>query len=210
LLFDVFHPNREPRPDTYQAVLEQALHDPAYGLRVAEDGYLLLERGLDPGDKPERLAVVAEPQIAYPRTVQLADTVAYLGFDLSTRDVKPEQVFRLTHYWQSLEPVSLPYLIFTAYPGAARFEEAAFGLYPVKDWRPGDVIRHEQLVSLPHLPDGDAYEIAVGLWFDEGEPALRGAHQLLGHDVIRIASISARNGSYRIVPWPAIDTGERP
>jgi uncharacterized membrane protein len=201
ILFDVFHPNREPRPETYQEALQRAFHNPSYGLRIADNGYLLFERGLDPDNNLDVLALVAEPEIGYTRAVELSAIVAYRGFDLSATHVGPGEVFYVTHYWESLAPTPKPYLLFTAYPGARRFEKIAFGLFPVNDWQPGDIVRHEQAITLPKLPDGNEYEIVVGLWYDEGEPALRRPEQLLGNDVIRIATIAARDGRYEIRPW---------
>ena len=68
-------------------------------------------------------------------------------------------------------------------------------------------MRQEQAISLPTLPDGDEYEIVVGLWYDEGKQSLRDARQLLGNDVIRIATISALNGHYEILPYGSSATG---
>lgn len=205
ILFDAFHPNRGPmigpQPETYQATLERAFYNPAYGLRTAVNGYLLFERGLDPGHDLARLALATKSEIKYARTVELAATVAYLGFDLSTTCVRPGEVFYITHYWESLAPMEMPYLLFTAYPGAYRFEEAAFGLFPVSEWQPGDIVRHEQAVTLPELPEGYEYEIVVGLWYDEGEPSLRSDEQLLGNNVVHIAMINVEGDHYDIVPW---------
>jgi uncharacterized membrane protein/GT2 family glycosyltransferase len=201
LLFDAFHPNREPDPAGYQEALRRAFHNPAYGLRTLAYGYLLFERGLDPATKLDAIATFTVPEIEYARRVELTGTVAYLGFDVSSTRVQAGEIVYLTHYWQSLRPTPTPYLQFTAYPGSQRFEPIAFGLYPPDQWQPGVVVRHVQTFSLPLLPDGDAYEIAVGLWYDEGEPALRSPEQLLGNDVIRIATLSARGGQYEIHPW---------
>ncbi|MFN2224169.1 MAG: hypothetical protein ACK2UH_16555, partial [Candidatus Promineifilaceae bacterium] len=73
-----------------------------------------------------------------------------------------------------------------------------YGLYPVSEWQPGDLIRHEQVIRLPALPPGTEYEIVVGLWYGQGRPALTGPEQLLGGDVLRIASIVVENGRYRL------------
>jgi glycosyltransferase involved in cell wall biosynthesis/uncharacterized membrane protein len=207
VLFDVFHPNREPRPEMYEATLQRIFHSPIYGLRAAANGYLLFERGLDPDGNLARLALITKPEIEYARTVELSATISYRGFDLSATQVMAGEVLYATHYWESLAPARRSYLLFTAYPGARRFEEIAFGLYPVDEWQPGDIVRHEQAIALPELPDGDEYEIAVGLWSDEGDPALRSPEQLLGNDVIRIATITARDGHYEIRPWASSAAG---
>jgi hypothetical protein len=106
--------------------------------------------------------------------------------------------------------VDRPYLLFTADPGSQRFESPAFGLYPVQEWQPGEIVRHEQALALPALPDGSDYEIAVGLWYDEGDPTLQRADQFLGDDVIRIATLSVQGDHYEIVPWAAKTPGEGP
>lgn len=211
IFFDVFHPNRGPQfgpgPALYQSALRQAFHNPDYGLRAISNGFLLFERGLGSEDKMERLSSTSMPDIQYPFTAVLSDTVVYRGFDLSAQHVGPREEFYITHYWESLAPARKPYLLFTAYPGAFRFEEAIFGLYPVRDWQPGDIVRHEQAITLPQLPDGDEYEIVIGLWYDQGEPALRSEEQLLGNDVIRIAKITAKGGDYTIFTWTSSAQG---
>jgi len=210
IFFDTFHPNREPQPALYQEMVQRAFLNPEYGLRAAENGYLLFERGLASAGKLQQFVLASAAEVEYARTVEITGTVAYLGFDLSTTQVRPGEMFYLTHYWQSLQPVDRPYLLFTAYPGSQRFESPAFGLYPVQEWQPGELVRHEQALSLPALPDGNDYEIAVGLWYDEGDPILQRADQFLGDDVIRIATISVQDDHYEIVPWAAKTPGEGP
>jgi hypothetical protein len=146
------------------------------------------------------LAFASEAEIDHPVDALLDNTILYRGFSLSADTLEPDGPIVLTHYWQSIAPVDRPYLLFTAYPGAYLFEQAAYGFYPVSEWQPGDLVRHDQLLQLPELPDGADYEIVVGLWYDEGEPALRGPEQLLGSDVIRVATIIVQDGHYRIVP----------
>lgn len=210
ILFDGFHPNREPDPEVYQESLARAFFNPLYGMRSSEFGYLLFERGLDPATKFEALATNKIPEIQYVHRVVLDNTITYLGFDLLTTNVRAGERVYITHYWQSLRWTPIPYLQFTAYPGDRRFEGIAFGLLPPNEWEPGDVVQHRQIISLPLLPDGEDYEIAVGLWFDEGEPALLNPDQFLGNDVIRIATISAYDGRYEIHPQVLTDGEESP
>ena len=77
-------------------------------------------------------------------------------------------------------------------------------------WQPGDIVCHEQVLSLPELPEGDDYEIVAGLWYDVGEPYLRSAEQLLGQDVIRVATISVKGDRYRIIPWASSTARDHP
>jgi uncharacterized membrane protein/glycosyltransferase involved in cell wall biosynthesis len=210
IFFDVFHPYRDQDPSAFQESLARAFHNPLYGLQRIEFGYLLFERGLDPATKMEALATDKLPDIQYAQRVDLDNTITYLGFDLMTTNVRAGESIYIIHYWQSLRWTPIPYLQFTAYPGDRRFEGVAFGLLPTNEWVPGDVVQHHQIISLPLLPDGEDYEIAVGLWFDEGEPALLSPDQFLGKDVIRIATISAHNGHYEIRPQASLDGEQSP
>jgi hypothetical protein len=206
VFLDVYHPDRGPYPETYHDILQMVFRSPDYGLRIADNGYLLFERGLDPADKLRKLALVTDPQIQYPHPAELSDSIAYLGFGLSTDHPKPGEAFYITHYWKCLELIQKPYWLFLGYPGARLFDEFAFGLYSTDLWQPGDIVRQEQMIVLPELPDGDQYEVAVGLWYDNSVPELRSAQQLLGNNVIRIARIIVHNGKYSVIPWISISS----
>jgi hypothetical protein len=200
---DVFHPNRDPDPGQYQQVLWQALNNPEYRLELADNGYLLFKLGKSGGFKDNigRLALTSDPgRIKFPNNIDLDHQVAFLGMDLSSTQVTANEIFFLTTYWKCLAPVSRPYLSFIAYPGSQRFEDFILGFYPPSEWIPGQVIHQEQAISLPNMPDGDQYELVAGMWFDSGAPQLISAEQLLGKDVIRLASISAHRGQFKIIP----------
>ena len=179
----------------------RAFQNPLYGLRSFDYGYLLFERDLDPTTKEAALVSDTHPDIQYARRVELGGTIAYLGFDLPTTIVHAGENVYITHYWQSILPTPNPYLQFTAYPGSQRFEKIALGVYSPEQWNPGDVVLHRQIISFPDLPDGNDYEIAVGLWYDTSEPVLQNPEQLLGQDVIRIATLSVSGDVYEIHPW---------
>jgi hypothetical protein len=210
LVWDVFNPNRGPRPDLFDGTLRWAFRNPDYGLIFYQDGYLLFRRGADPRRNVPTLALVTEPQIQYPLRVILEDTVALLGFDLSRTESQLGEPVYLTTYWQSLRPVSRPYLLFIGIPANWRFTDPAHGLYPISEWRPPEIVRDEQALVWPALPDGDQYEIVLGLWYDKGEPRLQSADQLLGRDVIRFATLSVRSGRYTIHPRvAAVSAGQK-
>jgi hypothetical protein len=200
ILFDRFYPQLAPETALVTAALNRAVNTPAYGLRAAQDGMLLFERGLDPAGKAD--IVLAQPgDIQFPATVAISETVAYRGYSVSAARGKLNRPFVLTLYWESLAPVNRPYLVFVAYPGTQLFQEAGYGLRPVTVWDVGDVVAHQVLVDLPELPDADGYEIVTGLWYDRGEPALRGPSQLLGEDVVRVATFKLSAGTYELMPW---------
>jgi hypothetical protein len=211
LLLDVYHPDRGPHPETYSDLLQKVFRSPDYGLRIVDNGYLLFERGLNPADKLRKLALVTDFQMQYPQPADLSDSITYLGYDLSTEHPLPGEAFYITHFWKCLKPTQIPYWLFLGYPGARLFDEFAFGLYGTNMWQAGDIVHQEQMITLPELPDGDQYEVAVGLWHDNGVPELRSAQQLLGNDVIRIARIIVHNGNYSVIPWASVSsTGARP
>jgi hypothetical protein len=197
---DIFYPSRGPELEVFEEILSKTFIHPDYGLALYQHGYFFFQRGIDPGQKLPTLALVTDPHIQNPMQLVLDNTIAFLGFDLSQQHATPGESVYLTTYWQSLRPVSKPYLLFTAYPGSLSFRETVHGLYPVAEWRPGQIIKDEQMVRLPILPDGEDYEMVLGLWYDEGEPRLESPEQLLGHDVIRIATIEAKTGRYVFRP----------
>jgi uncharacterized membrane protein len=196
ILFDVFNPNRGPQPDTYEETLRRVFDNPDYGLIFYRNGYLLFQRGADYDQNLPALALVSDPHIQYPMRVMLNDSVAFLGFDLSQEVATPGEQVYLTTYWQSLKPAPNPYLVFTAYPGSWSFTDAVHGLFPVAEWPPGEVIKDERAIVLPVLPDGEGYEVALGLWYDQSGPELESPDQLLGCDVIRIVTFDAESGRY--------------
>jgi glycosyltransferase involved in cell wall biosynthesis/uncharacterized membrane protein len=202
LLFDRFDPVPPPQGELVEAALTRAVNSPAYGLRAAQDGMLLFERDLDPAGKAD-VVLAHRSEIQFPATLPISETVTYRGYSVSDARGRLDRPFVLTVYWESLAPVLRPYLIFVAHPGAQLFQEAGYGLRPVTVWEVGDLVAHQVLVVLPALPDGDGYEIVAGLWHDRGEPALSGPAQLLGEDVVRVATIDVSAGTYQVTPWTA-------
>ena len=196
LLFDAFNPNRGPKPETYQATLDSAFDNPDYGLIFYQDGYFLFQRGADPQHNAPLLALSADPQIQHPQRVLLDRSVAFRGYDLAPASTVSGQPVRLTTYWESLAPVDRPYLLFLALPGTQITSDPVYGLYPVVEWQPGQIIRDERVFFLPTLADGSDYEIAVGLSAGQAEPGLISPEQFLGRNVIRIARVDAKSGRY--------------
>jgi uncharacterized membrane protein len=200
ILFDAFDPNRGPQPQALEDTLRSSLNDPNYGLVFSQDGYLLFRRGANSAQNATTLALVAAPQIQHPMRVALSGKIAFLGYNLSRQNATPGEPIYLTTYWQSQGPVSYPYLLITGYPGTWNFTDWVHGLYPVTRWRPGEIVKDEQMIVLPALPDGEDYEVALGLWYDQGPPRLSDPKQLLGNNVIRIIKITAKSGQYTLTP----------
>ena len=201
VLVDLFAIPEQPQIEIFQTVVQRVFNNPDYSLQAESDGVLLFEGGLDDSKDLDLLARAKPGEIQYPTKVVLADTVAYRGYSMDSARLLPGQPVVITTYWESLAPVQRPYQFFFAYPGEQQFQEAVFGLYPTAVWQPGELIRQRFSMSLPSLPDGDDYEVVVGLWFDTGVPALSNPSQLLGEDVVRIATIKVSDGFYQLQPW---------
>jgi hypothetical protein len=203
VLIDLFSPVDQPREEPLTSVAQKMFSNPDYGIRAESGGVILFSRDSDPSHDIDRLARAAPDEIQYPSNVILGETILYRGFSMDRTSLVPGQPFVITTYWESLDTVQRPYLLFSAYPGGQQFQEAVFGLYPVALWQPGDLVRHRFAITLPQLPPGQDYEIVVGLWFDIGEPALTQPSQLLGEDVVRIARILVTDNLYEIQAWDA-------
>lgn len=200
VLFDRFDTDLGPWSDLVDEAFGRAVSSPVYGLKAAQEGILLFERGLDPAGKSD-MVLAGPEEVDFPTNQSISGIVAFRGYSVSATSGDLDEPFVLATFWESLAPVRRPYLILIAGPGFQLFQEAGCGLRPVTVWREGDLVKHEVLVSLPALPDGEEYEIVGGLWYDEGEPALRYPEQLLGEDVTRIASLWVTDEQYELRPW---------
>jgi hypothetical protein len=72
--------------DVYQRV-QELLQSGEYGVRASQDGYLLLERGLDNpalSDDFYSFARAATPEIQYPARVKFGDGLEFLGYDVAS------------------------------------------------------------------------------------------------------------------------------
>jgi len=201
LLVDLLNTNQDIPGESLTSLTQRAFQSPDYGVRAYQQGMILFERELVPMEAISRLVNVDPGTIDFPNRIEMGNQVAYLGFSKNQERCDDIPGFFITTYWQSLQVVDKPYLIFTAWPGGQQFSQALQGIYPVSEWQPGDVVGHEVFISLPKLPDGDDYEIVTGLWFDWGDPELRSANQLLGRDVIGIAELTVKDGICQVSPW---------
>ena len=79
---------------------------------------------------------------------------------------------------------------------AWQFDHPIQGLYPLMNWKTGDTFQDQRLFILPPLPDGEEYELVTGFWYGEGSPAVKSPTQLLGEDIVRLATVRVKNGLY--------------
>jgi len=95
-------------PNDFRALYDELVGTGLFGIKDAQDGYILLQRGLDGSkDLPDAFytfAHVAKAQPQYPMVLDYGDALRFLGFDLYEiiEDGKPWTGLRL--YWEALQP----------------------------------------------------------------------------------------------------------
>ena len=173
-LLDVSDPsfwNRDGAQEELKRDLEQ---DTSFGWVLAEDGYLVLEKGAPQRPLPDEFYSFVRVEEASPRyamTVDFGDAVRFLGF---TPLYEREEEVRFKLYFQALQPTALDYAI-TLYlldedgnvVGGTDRPQPALVWYPTSRWQPGETIE----VIANTLPwwtgDKDAYAIALGISANE-------------------------------------------
>jgi hypothetical protein len=123
--------------------------------------------------------------------------VLFLGYDLSSEDVKPGDTLHLTLYWQALSEMQVSYTVFTHLLDA---NERTWGQMdsiplrgeaPTTSWVSGEVIADEYDIAVDEgAPPGD-YAIEIGMYdASTGQrlPVLAGG-QLLEGDRLLLGQI---------------------
>jgi len=110
------------------------------------------------------------PEIQHPVQASLGDAVLFLGYDLSSDEVKPGDTLHLTLYWQALSDMQVSYTVFTHLLDA---NEETWGQMdnvplrgegPTTSWLPGEVLVDEyDLIVDPQAPPG-SYTIEIGMY----------------------------------------------
>jgi hypothetical protein len=134
---------------------------------------------LPPGRRPlsqaERDRVQKEILKAPPASLRfkvdadLDGKLVYLGLDCGAGPVEPGKPFMLTHYFQVKQAVpGWKLFVHTSGPGETEYRNfdhiPVFGLYPVAEWKPGEIIRDTQTITLPASTKLTTVEIYVGIW----------------------------------------------
>lgn len=168
-------------PNDFRALYDELVGSGAFGIVDAEDGYILLQRGLaGPRDLPDAFysfarAAVAQPR--YPLMLDYGDMLRFRGFDLyeTLEDGRPWTGLRL--YWEALQP--LPpglrlYPFFFDDHGQVLEDTTQRPLinalwYPPEKWKVGEMVVMEKLP----WPLGDRFNLGLGVlkgadWQDKG------------------------------------------
>jgi uncharacterized membrane protein len=139
-------------------------------LRVLEGGRTIGQASLGRVQVRGRPHQFDVPEIQHPLEARLGDGVLFLGYDLSSEDVKPGDTLHLTLYWQALSEMQVSYTVFTHLLDA---NERTWGQMdsiplrseaPTTSWIPGEIITdgYDMIVD-PASPPG-SYAIEIGMY----------------------------------------------
>ena len=125
---------------------------------------------------------------AIPVNAVFADSIEFLGYDISATTLKPGELFTIHYLWKSLKPVEAEYTIFVHFIKQGEFfasetlskikrrlgvpvkrmfqhdHQPLNGAYPTSDWLPHELIHEHYEVNVPANLEPGTYEIWIGLW----------------------------------------------
>ncbi|HUS70668.1 MAG TPA: glycosyltransferase family 39 protein [Anaerolineae bacterium] len=117
--------------------------------------------------RPRRFDV---PEIQHALEARLGDGMLFLGYDLSSEDMKPGDTLHLTLYWQALSEMQVSYTVFTHLLDAKQHIWGQMdsiplrGEAPTTGWIPGEIITDSyDLVMEPAAPPG-SYTVEIGMY----------------------------------------------
>jgi hypothetical protein len=112
----------------------------------------------------------SSPEVEHPLAVELADSIALRGYDLTPEQVNAGETITLTLHWKARQAPSNDYQVFVHLLGDAPEPVAQgdgpplMGDYPTSMWAAGETIADPHLVSLPDdMPQGK-YRLLVGMY----------------------------------------------
>lgn len=155
-------------PNDYRTEVLRLLNAGQFGVFRAEDGYLLLKRGLANAVLPDEFytfarAANAGPQ--HPLDVTFDNTIKLLGYDLLDDPRRAETAIRF--YWQAIKPVDRDLRLYPFFTNAQnRLVEDTTQRpmvtqlwYPPRQWQTGEIVVSQ---TLPWAL-GDEWSLAAGV-----------------------------------------------
>jgi 4-amino-4-deoxy-L-arabinose transferase-like glycosyltransferase len=118
---------------------------------------------------PERLFTVPT-EIQHRLRANLADKVAFLGYDLDKTAMKPGDTLHLTLYWQALAKMETSYTVFVHLLDAQdrtwgqKDNVPVKGTHPTTSWLPGEVVIDEYEIAVDAAAPAGEYQIEVGMY----------------------------------------------
>ncbi len=153
---------------TLPADMPQGLYQLFVGVLKQEE--LLGEVALGQVEVQGRARQFAIPQIQHPMEARLGEAIRFLGYDLSTNQVKPGDSLHLTLYWQALEQMEASYTVFTHLLDAQdqiwgqRDSLPGGGEAPTSSWVEGEIITDEYEIKVDPEASPADYVIEIGMY----------------------------------------------
>lgn len=176
VLFDVTADSWPIHPNDQWRLFRSLVDEGDFGILAAEDGYVLLRKGLQGADQlPDDFYEFArreDPKAEYAAVIEFADELRLLGFDL----LREDHMTSLSLYWQALAPVERDYKIYPFFcdDEGRIIEDTTLRpmttaiWYPTSKWEPGEIVWTQ---TLP-WDVGSDFNVGVGV-IDGGDWRLR-------------------------------------
>jgi 4-amino-4-deoxy-L-arabinose transferase-like glycosyltransferase len=124
-------------------------------------------------EKTDRTFVEPVPQVK--QSANFNNVIAFLGYDLSAREVKTGEPLTVTLYWKATGKMDKPYTVFVQLLGSAPPPQAQKdaqplnGARPTQTWVQGEFLTDPYTLEIkPEVPPGQ-YTLLIG-WYDAGDP----------------------------------------
>lgn len=141
-----------PNVDNVHRWIQQYwLQDSEFGLVAAQDGYLLLRRGLPSSPLPDpfySFVRMKDPCIQYPMVVNFGEALQFLGFDILYWENEVIEEVHFNLYWRALRELDDDYSIALylldgegQVVGSTIQPQPATVWYPTSQWKPGETVR---------------------------------------------------------------------
>ncbi len=107
-----------------------------------------------------------------PRIEQVVDKIELVGYDIDDSRAKPAGLIVITLYWRTVEPIKLPYKVFTHLETTGEAAQLVAqaddfpncGTAPTPRWQVGEIIPDRHVIKLPADLSFDEYTIRIGLY----------------------------------------------
>lgn len=121
--------------------------------------------------------LTSAPAMKFTINAELEDRATYLGLHVAEDMVKPGETFKMTHYWKVNKPIT-NWKLFVHLIGPGTYvnvdHKPVHGLYPVSQWKVGQIIRDEHTATVPADYKNDTIGVHVGLWQGKRRMLIKG------------------------------------
>jgi hypothetical protein len=162
--------------DNYQQLIKTRLESEPFGLLAAEDGYILLQRGVPYSPLPDSFYTfvrVQDPDIQYPVLADFGSHIEFLGFDVIYKhgeDPHRDEEPHYDLYFRTQHPLDHDYFIALylvdevgQIVGSTVQPQPATVWYPTSRWQPGEVMKIKANTLSWWTGDRKQYSVALGI-----------------------------------------------